>query len=73
MAIKNLRCIREDDGVAVIWAWDMDQKYAVITVARVAAQEKDHLPEKRGLWGTEAREDRHLASAGISLRGPGSQ
>lgn len=35
MAIKNLRCIREDDGVAVIWAWDMDQKYAVITVARL--------------------------------------
>lgn len=35
MAIKNLRCTREDDSIAVVWAWDMDQEHAWITVARL--------------------------------------
>lgn len=35
MAIKNLRCTRENDTVAVIWAWDIDQTYAVITITRL--------------------------------------
>ena len=35
MAIKSLRCTRENDSIAVIWVWDMDQECAQITVTRL--------------------------------------
>ena len=36
MAIKNLRCIREGDSIAVVWVWDMGrEEQACITVTRL--------------------------------------
>lgn len=36
MAIINLRCMREDDSIAVVWVWDMRQEeQACITVTRL--------------------------------------
>lgn len=35
MAIKNLRCIREGDSIAVVWVWDTGQEQAWITVSRL--------------------------------------
>lgn len=35
MAIRNLRCTREGDSIAVVWVWDTDQEHAWITVTRL--------------------------------------
>lgn len=35
MAIKNLRCTREGDSIAVVWGWDANQEHAWITVNRL--------------------------------------
>lgn len=35
MAIRNLRCTREDNSISVVWVWDTGQEQAWITVTRL--------------------------------------